>query len=33
VFIIAFVIIFALLNFLAALFIGPFAQSLTGHLY
>jgi K+-transporting ATPase ATPase A chain len=33
VFVIAFVIIFALLNFLAALFLGPFDQSLTGHLY
>jgi potassium-transporting ATPase potassium-binding subunit len=31
-FIIAFVIIFALLNFLAALFIGPLDQSLTSHL-
>jgi K+-transporting ATPase ATPase A chain len=33
VFLIAFVIIFALLNFLAALFLGPLAQSLTQHLY
>jgi K+-transporting ATPase A subunit len=32
-FLIAFVIIFALLNFLAALFIGPLDQSLTAHLY
>ena len=33
VFLVAFVIIFALLNFLAALFLGPLAQSLTQHLY
>jgi len=33
VFIVGFVIIFALLNFLAALFLGPLAQSLTQHLY
>jgi K+-transporting ATPase ATPase A chain len=33
VFIIAFVIVFALLNFLAALFIGPLDQALTHHLY
>jgi hypothetical protein len=33
VFVIAFVITFALLNFLAALFIGPLDQSVTGHLY
>jgi K+-transporting ATPase ATPase A chain len=33
VFIVAFVIIFALLNFLAALFLGPLAQQLTGHLF
>jgi K+-transporting ATPase ATPase A chain len=33
IFLVAFVIIFALLNFLAALFLGPLAQSLTQHLY
>jgi K+-transporting ATPase ATPase A chain len=33
VFMIGFVIIFALLNFLAALCLGPLDQSLTGHLY
>jgi K+-transporting ATPase ATPase A chain len=33
VFLVGFVIIFALLNFLAALFIGPLDQSLTNHLY
>src|ERR1039458_2890361 len=33
VFLVAVVIIFALLNFLAALFLGPLAQSLTQHLY
>jgi K+-transporting ATPase ATPase A chain len=32
-FLLGFVIIFALLNFLAALFIGPLDQSLTSHLY
>ena len=32
-FIVGFVIIFALLNFLAALFLGPLEQSLTQHLY
>jgi K+-transporting ATPase ATPase A chain len=32
VFLIGFVIIFALLNFLTALFLGPLDQSLTGHL-
>jgi K+-transporting ATPase A subunit len=30
---IGFIIIFALLNFLAALFIGPLDQALTTHLY
>jgi len=33
VFLIGFVIIFALLNLLVALFLGPLDQSLTGHLY
>jgi K+-transporting ATPase ATPase A chain len=33
VFLVGFVIIFALLNFLAALFLGPVEQSLTQHLY
>ena len=33
VFLVGFVIIFALLNFLAALFLGPLVQSLTQHLY
>jgi len=33
VFIIGFVIVFALLNFLAALFLGPLAQSLTQQLF
>jgi potassium-transporting ATPase potassium-binding subunit len=33
VFVIGFVIVFALLNFLAALCLGPLAQSLTSHLY
>jgi hypothetical protein len=33
VFLVGFVIIFAPLNFLAALFIGPLDQSLTNHLY
>jgi K+-transporting ATPase ATPase A chain len=33
VFLVAFVIIFALLNFLAPLFLGPLAQSLTQHVY
>jgi K+-transporting ATPase ATPase A chain len=33
VFLIAFVIIFALLNFLVALFLGPLGQSLTTRLY
>jgi K+-transporting ATPase A subunit len=30
---VGFIIIFALLNFLAALFIGPLDQALTAHLY
>ncbi len=33
VFLVGFVIVFALLNFLAALFLGPLDQSLTSHLY
>jgi len=33
VFLVAFVIIFALLNFLVALFLGPLGQALTTHLY
>jgi K+-transporting ATPase A subunit len=33
IFVIGFVIIFALLNFLAALFIGPLDPALTSHLY
>jgi K+-transporting ATPase ATPase A chain len=32
-FIVGFVIVFALLNFLAVLFLGPIDQSLTPHLY
>ena len=30
---VGFVVLFALLNFLAALFLGPLAQSLSQHLY